>query len=138
MKRCSLCLEEKEESLFALRSVAKQTYQAACRECRKKIDKDYWERNKHRKHETKRANSSRWRKERTAWLNKQKNRPCTDCGKEYPSCVMDFDHLGDKDFTIASSKLNLSKETLAAEIAKCEVVCANCHRIRTHILRDVG
>jgi hypothetical protein len=44
---------------------------------------------------------------------------------------MDFDHVrGEKLFGIAVN-MNISWERLEAEIAKCEIVCANCHRIRT-------
>lgn len=56
---------------------------------------------------------------------------CADCKEDYPYYMMDFDHLGDKEFTIASVK-GISLEKLQAEIDKCDVVCANCHRIRTH------
>jgi hypothetical protein len=60
-----------------------------------------------------------------------KAKPCADCGVEYPYYVMQFDHLSDKEFTIGSFK-NVSIKKLLAEIAKCEVVCANCHAERTH------
>jgi hypothetical protein len=63
-----------------------------------------------------------------------KNVPCTDCGRSYPSYVMDFDHVGDdKDCEVANLvNRNVSLSRLVVEIAKCEVVCANCHRERTH------
>jgi hypothetical protein len=61
-----------------------------------------------------------------------KDKPCSDCGVSYPSHVMDFDHVrGEKTFNI-SRALRVSKEKLLEEIEKCEVVCANCHRIRTY------
>jgi hypothetical protein len=63
-----------------------------------------------------------------------KDRPCKDCGEWYPHFVMDFDHVrGKKLFNIGAIQAKtylLSK--LKAEIAKCDVVCANCHRYRTH------
>ena len=43
---------------------------------------------------------------------------------------MDFDHLRDKKFNISNS-MGMPEAALLAEIAKCEVVCSNCHRIRT-------
>lgn len=61
-----------------------------------------------------------------------KSKPCTDCGGEFPTYVMDLDHLGDKEFGISDNLTHVSMTRLAAEIAKCEPVCANCHRIRTH------
>jgi hypothetical protein len=62
-----------------------------------------------------------------------KQKPCVDCGKSYPSFVMDFHHRTDKQFQIGKySSIAPSAKRLRAEIAKCDVICANCHRIRTH------
>jgi hypothetical protein len=61
--------------------------------------------------------------------------PCADCGGCFPPCVMDFDHVrGKKLFPIGAAD-SRSLPVLLREIAKCEVVCANCHRIRTWITR---
>jgi len=70
-----------------------------------------------------------------------KDRPCADCHLKFPLVCMDFDHvLGEKEFNIASGYEQVSLERLLKEIAKCEVVCANCHRIRTakRVSRAVG
>lgn len=59
---------------------------------------------------------------------------CTDCGYRGHPAALDFDHIpgrGPKLFQIGSTQLR-SRESIMAEIAKCEVVCANCHRIRTY------
>ena len=56
--------------------------------------------------------------------------PCTDCGLEDPR-VMDFDHVrGEKLFPLAHAVRRGSIRQTQAELAKCDVVCANCHRIR--------
>lgn len=57
-----------------------------------------------------------------------------DCGVQYPYWVMQFDHRPDevKEFTIGASVDKRSKAAVMAEIAKCDVVCANCHADRTH------
>jgi hypothetical protein len=47
--------------------------------------------------------------------------------------VLEFDHMGDKLFTVAKGLYDHSWEAVLSEIAKCEVVCANCHRRRTAI-----
>lgn len=63
-----------------------------------------------------------------------KRNPCTDCGQVFPPEAMQFDHLGD-DKRAAVSVLVLrpvSIETLQKEIDKCDLVCANCHAVRTH------
>ena len=64
-------------------------------------------------------------------LREAKDVPCTDCGIRYPYYIMDFDHLYDKRFNIGSDGVKFSREDLYIEIAKCEVVCSNCHRTRT-------
>ena len=66
--------------------------------------------------------------------NAAKDRPCADCGVKYPFYVMDFDHKPDtvKEFNIASGLGGKSFKKFYAEIAKCDVVCANCHRERTY------
>lgn len=69
-----------------------------------------------------------------AMLVAAKSRPCHDCGVIYPYYVMDFDHISDKRFVI-SAAVNKSTAVLEQEMSKCEVVCANCHRIRTYMRR---
>ena len=64
-------------------------------------------------------------------LREVKDKPCTDCGIQYPFYVMHLDHLRDKSFTPSQAGAT-SVERLLAEIAKCEVVCANCHAERTY------
>ncbi len=70
-----------------------------------------------------------------AWIiDKAKRAPCTDCLNTYTPVAMDFDHLPQhrKSFTISQYReLVPSVAVLEAEIAKCDVVCANCHRQRT-------
>lgn len=67
-------------------------------------------------------------------IKEAKSRPCADCGKRYPYYVMDPDHVrGKKLFDL--SRMPSEKQSIAAiqeELAKCDIVCANCHRERTH------
>lgn len=67
---------------------------------------------------------------KTALIRAAKNQPCMDCGNRFPLCCMDFDHRGEKEYNIASMA-HCREEVILAEIAKCDVVCACCHRIRT-------
>ena len=61
-----------------------------------------------------------------------KAKPCMDCGQVFPAYVMDFDHRDGKKSEISVLVNALSVRRLVAEIAKCDVVCANCHRTRTY------
>lgn len=55
---------------------------------------------------------------------------CKDCGYKQHHVGLDFDHIiGTKNFNVCLSK---SITEAKKEIKKCEVVCANCHRIRTY------
>jgi len=57
---------------------------------------------------------------------------CIDCGYNANPLALEFDHLPGsvKRKTVASMMYSAPK-LIYAEIAKCEVVCANCHAIRT-------
>jgi DNA-binding CsgD family transcriptional regulator len=64
------------------------------------------------------------------------NRHCLDCGIAYRHWQMEFDHLGDKEFTIAQFRSHTSDIVkVKAEIEKCELVCRNCHGERTYVRR---
>jgi hypothetical protein len=68
------------------------------------------------------------------FLRKLRDVPCTDCGGRFQGHQMDFDHLDPsaKRFRISSAPAALkNRAELLAEIAKCDIVCANCHRRRT-------
>lgn len=69
------------------------------------------------------------------FLRELRRRPCQDCGETFAPWVMDFDHRDPrtKSFSIAASRAMLkSRGALLAEVAKCDIVCANCHAIRTY------
>lgn len=74
------------------------------------------------------ANQERLR----ARIREAKDQPCADCGQRYPYYVMDFDHVrGVKKFNVGQGSWRKSMRVLNEEIAKCDVVCSNCHRERT-------
>ena len=69
-----------------------------------------------------------------AWMVEIKSNPCADCGGSFDVCCMDFDHrdASEKKFNVGSMFAHhYSRELIEAEVAKCDLVCANCHRIRT-------
>jgi len=74
------------------------------------------------------------RKLQREFINWMKDGPCTDCGERHEPWVMDFDHVrGTKKYDLNRlGKISVSWKTIEDELLKCELVCANCHRKRTH------
>ena len=64
--------------------------------------------------------------------------PCADCGGRFPKAAMDFDHRDPaaKKYTVSRMLLRASTDEILVEAAKCDVVCANCHRMRTFRRRE--
>jgi hypothetical protein len=137
VKRCSKCHIEKELSEFYFRHKGKRAgeYYNHCKECLKSRGRTYYQENHDRQLRLS-VNRNRVRRaEQRIYVSSLKNHPCVDCGKKYPSCVMDFDHRdgSHKHGNVGSlvSQAYFTKDRLFEEIQKCDLVCANCHRIRT-------
>ena len=102
-----------------------------CRACRAAYKHEHYSANKARYIAQVAESKRRLRLERTKWLLEYfEAHPCRDCS-ESDAVVLDFDHQGDKAFEIGEALTYRRWETILAEIAKCDVVCANCHRRRT-------
>lgn len=125
MKKCWTCNQIKEESYFNKKWNWLQSY---CKECNKNKLKEHYKNNK----EYYKAKTLAQRKEIVSITREAKNVPCKDCKQMYPYYVMDFDHLVDKSFDIARAWTSKWILQILKELQKCEPVCANCHRTRTH------
>jgi hypothetical protein len=67
-----------------------------------------------------------------AEIEKLKAAPCLDCSRRFPPECMDFDHRdGTIKIATISQMIGRQFDQILAEIAKCDLICANCHRIRT-------
>ena len=75
--------------------------------------------------------SARQHKKKRAIIDSFKSVPCMDCGKTYPTYVMDFDHRDPSTKLFLVSQTPRRVQVMLDEIAKCDVVCSNCHRERT-------
>ena len=67
------------------------------------------------------------------WLKEQKSQPCHDCGNTFDPVCMDYHHLdpSTKKYTIPSLVNNdQSLKSIQAEMDKCVLICACCHRLR--------
>ena len=85
----------------------------------------------------------RWREKRVAALKKRlkvlRSQPCTDCNGVFPWFIMHYDHRNRKEKVGGVAKLvsrGQTWEAISKEIEKCDLVCPNCHAIRTHENKD--
>src|SRR5262245_23005667 len=126
--RCGRCEQSLPTSAFARRG---SQYQSYCRTCQKEYDAAWYQANKARRQEKVRAD----RAVHVAWLDSLKEgKASTDCGGHFPPYVREWDHLPGfiKELVIADTRRAAhSIKRILAELEKCELVCANCHRERT-------
>ena len=133
MKTCSRCNKSLPLQSFWKQQRSKDGLNPACSSCLKDKQKHSYRDNSIRREQV-RNQAKKYQNKVSAFVMEQKSKPCVDCGIKYPYYVMDFDHVkGEKVGNIGSMKSSLLQAKL--EIAKCEVVCSNCHRERTHIRR---
>jgi hypothetical protein len=131
-KRCPRCGVTQPGEAFGWDR--KGRLRAYCRPCFRKAWREWYYRNP-RRHEYLAqiaARNKRHRERNARIVREAKSVPCADCGKRFPPYVMDFDHLGDKVANVSYLMPSAGEERLQSEMAKCEVVCSNCHRVRTH------
>ncbi len=131
-KACTGCGDVLPVTAFAWKDRARGRRQPRCPDCFSTVAAEWYAANGpyHR------ARVNRQRRARyqanDEIIRQAKDVPCADCGGRFEAEVMDFDHVrGEKSFNIGSARGSVGPDRLRAEIAKCEVVCAACHRLRT-------
>lgn len=94
----------------------KEYHRAAAKAHYEKYKESYNDRNQRRSRESR------------EWIDKQKaSTGCYFCPEDEP-CALDYHHNnGDKDMAV-SQMVHYNRQRLIEEIAKCVVLCANCHR----------
>jgi hypothetical protein len=120
--RCGRCRRSLPLTAFARYGSGRQSY---CRACQKEWDAAWYQTTKVKAD----------RQAHVEWMDSLKDGvPCADCGRTYPTYVMEWDHLPDaiKTLVLADARrAAFSKERILEELEECELVCANCHRERT-------
>jgi hypothetical protein len=131
MRRCGRCRQEKSVEEFAWRRKAKGQRDNYCRACRAAYKQEHYAANRERYIKAATRRKRALVAERTAFLlDYFREHPCVDCGETDP-VVLEFDHLGEKEFAISKGIRDRAWPSIVDEMAKCDVVCANCHRRRT-------
>ena len=134
MKTCSTCKIEKPVSEFHKRSSNPDGLQGVCKKCRKKRSAKWYSDNKEPHNSKRKA----WKQKRildhtVLLVEYLRAHPCVDCGEDDPM-ILDCDHVrGDKVGHVTSMLCRdlAPWSTILAEIGKCEIRCANCHRKKT-------
>lgn len=132
-KICSKCGEERDaEEDFSWKYKDRGIRQTHCKSCQSQTGKRHYQNNKQRYYERGHARNALIIKDNQKKLTEYLlQHPCVDCGQA-DIRVLEFDHVqGNKSGNISRMIGDgFSWPTIVAEIAKCEVRCANCHRIR--------
>ena len=127
-RSCAKCGASRPQSEFHRSRTGQFSY---CGDCRRAYDRRYYA---ERGRPARLARTRAWRIAARAWMDTLKEgRACLDCGGIFPPCVMHWDHLPGhfKTAEISSMVSSRSREIVLDELAKCELVCANCHVMRT-------
>lgn len=129
---CTKCKKDLDVDCFHKRGGGNLHKQ--CKFCKRQAIKLHYENNKQDYIDRAKVKNKETIQEISLFLDDVKNVPCKDCGNSYPPCAMDFDHLEGtiKVDNISDLKKHCSLKKIKEEILKCEIVCAVCHRIRTH------
>ena len=134
MKRCSKCKKEKSSEEFNFKNKDLKLRQCQCKECTRLLVKNHY--NKNKQYYLKKA-KKRNLEIKTNIVNYLQNylskKSCIDCG-ESDIAVLEFDHINrSTKFKAVSTLVRLGYpiKIIQAEINKCDVRCANCHRRKT-------
>lgn len=136
IKHCTVCCQDKPFGEFYLDSKNDSDGRRSnCAECQKAASiASYYRLDREKLNARVRLATTT----RMARVNALKDVPCADCGGRFPAYCMDFDHVRGVKVMAVSRMIRqaVAWEKVLAEVAKCEVVCANCHRIRTQERRQ--
>ena len=138
-RSCSRCKAVKPLEAFNAKG---EGWYAYCVACQAAYRRQHYRAHKGKYIEkAKRSAASRRELIREAIQKAKEGKTCADCGQAYPPWVLQFDHLDGsaKEATVANMAGHfLSVARVLRGIAKCEIVCANCHANRTYRRRIAG
>ena len=127
-KICTKCKIEKPITEFRWKNKSKGMMHSQCKDCQKAQEKIHYQESKERQIAVK--ETAQFQKNRNIQLVENARAVgCRKCG-ERRSYVLDFHHRNtwNKEDVISHMIKSSSAENLLTEIAKCDVLCANCHR----------
>lgn len=133
MKTCSKCKKGKPFSNFYkdTKSRRKDGYYPRCKECVRMYRRKYYHPQPDFKSKNRKNRDKLLKRNRQFIHEYLSKNPCVDCGISIIE-VLEFDHVrGEKSKNICDMVANCSLEKIQEEITKCDVRCANCHKLKT-------
>lgn len=138
MKVCTACQSTKQLTEYFIKDKKSGRLHSQCKQCyaaKRKLYyaehyKKYGDKYRLRANARKALIRSQLRTQLLAYLS---DKSCVVCGMSDPR-TLDFDHLeqAEKSFGVAKAMSNIMPwDVILQEIKKCQILCANCHRIRT-------
>ena len=130
MRTCAKCHRVKPLSEFAFKNKSKGTFISYCKECNREYQRNHYASHKSDYHRKRKDWRFQFRKMiRGKILEYLDSHPCVDCG-ETDSMVLEFDHVRGKKRSNVATLIgsDVSWNVIVAEIEKCDVRCANCHK----------
>lgn len=125
-KKCFKCLRKLPLQNFKKHNGRSDGLQADCIECQAAYRREHYKKNKESYLSKAKKRNAIIRKQNSELIRSLK-KVCKNCGESHPACLQFHHREPHKKSFIVSQKLTISKERLLEEIAKCDVLCANCH-----------
>jgi hypothetical protein len=127
-KICYKCKSDLPIVCFKKHSKRKDGLQADCISCQKIYRQEHYLKNKSKYKAKGKVSNAKNRGENARKLKELKATLSCKCGENHPACL-DFHHRDDSTKLYAVSQMmNFTWTKILEEIAKCDVVCSNCHR----------
>jgi hypothetical protein len=129
VKTCGVCKKEKPVGDFSKKNKLTSLYSFECKSCHAIYRKSYYENNKqteiNRARDLRKKNTNKFKEWKGTLM-------CIKCGFAGHHAALHFHHRdpSEKEFSLSRAlTIGVSKDRILAEIAKCDVLCANCHAI---------
>lgn len=134
MKICAECKLSLSLDLFATNKNKSDGKSDKCKVCKKVYNAEYYKRTKNKHNPNRASRLVEARKIARQFVSEIKRiNPCEDCGKFFHPIAMDFDHVEGVKIADVSTlvRQGASLDKISLELRKCNLVCSNCHRLRT-------
>lgn len=124
-KKCNKCGEVKPIEDFSFKSKKDNKRHTNCKLCMRKYNKSHYQNNKDAYYDSHNKLKNR---NKQFIIDYKTNKSCEKCGENHPACLQ-FHHLerDEKEYEISKMYNSYSLKKIKLELAKCIILCANCH-----------